>query len=329
MHSASHRYEFRPSEPIALLGGALLPVVAFALVMHAGVRWSWWPRPRPTPDTERTVLIHQAEASRHSDHTALVLVGDSSCLMDVSARRLGERLGRPALNLATFSFLDLNAHALLLDEFGRHHSPPPQAVILLMHPEALRRLDSDPFYLSVLTNFYAGNDPHPPNQRLAELLGTEICRGRLLARALPTPLAGAFGRRYGFSRDLDAFMTAERGSLFDPEPQAFSGAPEFRLAPTLEKASRAFRSVVRPGVRLFVGITPVPAGFAGPGHPGHRDELLRTWGQWLRADALLDALPAVQPDEDFVRSTHLGQAAALAYTDQLADLVRKQLPPAP
>ncbi|HXI50644.1 MAG TPA: hypothetical protein VNH84_04050 [Candidatus Saccharimonadales bacterium] len=322
MPSPSHRYEFRSADVLRLLGGSLLPVVGFALAMHAGARWSWWPKPRPALDTERTVLLHQADAARDPGHADVVLVGDSSCLMNVSARRLGEKLARPVLNLATFSFLDLNAHRLLLEEFNRHHPTPPRAIVLLMHPEALRRLDSEPYYLAALTNYLAGSDQTRTDPTAGEVLGVEICRGRLLARALPAPLGGAYGRRYGFSPDLEAFMKAERGSLIDPEPQPFSGVPEYRLAPTLEKASRAFRSALRPGVRLWVGMTPVPQGFAGADYPARRDQLLRAWGEWLGASVLLSELPATLPDSAFVRTTHLREEAAGDYTDRLATLLK-------
>src|SRR5881394_2991355 len=74
MPNPSHRYEFRSADVLRLLGGSLLPVVGFALAMHAGARWSWWPTPRPALDTERTVLLHQADAARDPGHADVVLV---------------------------------------------------------------------------------------------------------------------------------------------------------------------------------------------------------------------------------------------------------------
>jgi len=324
----SHRYEFAAVDLLRIVGWPLVPVACLALAVHTGVRLAWCPRPRPTLDVERTILIHQADATRSTNQAEVLLLGDSSCLMDVSARRLSEQLARRTLDLGTFSFLDLNAHALLLDEYRRHHPVGPQAVVLLMHPEALRRIDSEPYYLSALTSYYAGTDQpvDTSSGQLAGLVGASQLQGRLLARLLPTPLPGAYGRHYGFSRDLDAFMTREHGSVFDPEPQSFSGAPEYRLSPTIEKASRAFRKTVPAQAKLFVGITPVPARFAGPKYPARRAELLRDWGAWLQADGLLEELPATLPDEAFVRTTHLREPEALAYTDRLATALRQRLP---
>src|SRR6185503_3454767 len=191
----SHRCDFAWRELLRDLAWTLAPVALFAIAMHAGVLTSLWPRPRPAFDTERTVLLHQADACRKAESAEVLLLGDSSCLMDVSARRLSERLGRPVLNLGTFSFLDLNAHALFLKEYVQHHPTPPRAVVLLLHPEALRRLSSDGFYLGALTNYWARREHYvgqTPSDRASRWMGVEIFRERFLGR-LPVPLPGAYG----------------------------------------------------------------------------------------------------------------------------------------
>jgi hypothetical protein len=305
-----------------------LPLVVFAVAMHLAARVHLLPAPRPTLDTERTILIHQAEASRSTQDAEVILVGDSSCLMDVSVRQLTEQLGRSALNLGTFSFLDLNAHALLLRECARANPNHLRAVVLLMHPESLRRPSSEPYYFSVLTNFFSGHD-HCQSQtapgQVSCLLGVEIFQGRILARALPVPLPGAYGRRYGFTHDLESFLASERGSAIDPDAKPFEGSAEYRLAPTLERASRNFRAEVPPGVKLFVGITPTPQRFAGSRYPELQTDLLRQWSQWLQADVALTNLPPVLPDDSFVRTTHLRESAIPSYTEQLTGALKPHL----
>ncbi len=321
----SHTCEFTPRHLLRLAGLPLIPLALFALAMHLGARLHFLPAPRPSLDTERTILIHQAEASRARQDAEVVLLGDSSCLMNLSARRLGEQLGQPVLNLGTFSFLDLAANTLLLREYVRANPGRLRAVVLLMHPESLRRLGSEPYYLSALTNFLNGSDHcegDAGSRSAACLLGIEIFKGRVLSRALPTPLHGAYGRRYGFNRDLDEFLTRERGSALDPETKPFEGNAEYRLAATLERASKGFRAAVPPGVKLLVGITPVPEKFAGPRYPQLRADLLRQWSQWLQADAALENLPPVLPDDSFVRTTHLKETAIPRYTDQAAAALR-------
>jgi hypothetical protein len=323
----SHTYQFEMQDLLRVVLGPVLVPALFAVVMHLGARSHLLLPPRPVLDTDRTILIHQAEASRTRSEAEVLLLGDSSCLMNVSARRLSEQLGRPVLNLGTFSFLDLVAHATLLREFTRVNPGRPRVIVLLMHPEALRRASSEEYYANLLSSFLAGTDPRPasPKGQVSWLLGADIFKGRLLGRALPLPLGGAYGRVYGFNRNLEAFMDAERGSIVDPDPKPFAGSAEYRLGPTLEPASKAFRAAVPPGAKLLVGISPAPEGFAGPRYPTQRTEMLRQWSQWLKPDGTLEQLPATLPDGSFIRTTHLKESAIAAYTDQLATALKPHL----
>lgn len=321
----SHLCEFAPKDLLRLAGLPLLPLALFAGLMHLGSQFGGLPAPRPTLDTERTILIHQAEASRSPQDAEVLLLGDSSCLMNVSARQLSEHLARPVLNLGTFSFLDLNAHALLLRHYTQANPGRLRAVVLLMHPESLRRLGSEGYYVAALTNFLSGFDHGQAETfagQAAMWLGADIFNGRILSRMLPRPLPGSYGRRYGFSHDLEGFLNKERGSAIDPDPKPFEGTAEYRLAPTLERASRNFRAAVPPGVKLLVGVTPSPDRFAGPRHAQVHAGLLRQWGQWLQADVTLTNLPAALPDDSFVRTTHLKESVIPRYTRQLVDELR-------
>jgi hypothetical protein len=324
----SHTCEFTLGDLARLTVLPLVPVALFALAMHLGAALQFLPPPRPALDTDRTILIHQGEAARAAHDAEILLFGDSSCLMDVSAHRLTEQLGRPVLNLGTLSYLDLNAHALLLHEYTQANPGRVRAVVLLMNSEALRRLDSEPYYFKVLTNFWKGFDSCSATNWEGEvccLLGAEILKARCLARVLPIPLGGAFGRSYGFTRDLEKFMTREGGSVIDPGSEPLKGNAEYRLSPTLERASRAFKAAVPAGAKLFVAITPVPERFAGPRYPPRHAELLRQWAEWLQADAALVELPPALPDDSFTRVTHLKGSAVPRYTAQLADALKKQL----
>jgi hypothetical protein len=324
----SHLCEFAPKDLLRLAGLPLLPLALFAGLMHLGSQFGGLPAPRPTLDTERTILIHQAEASRSPQDAEVLLLGDSSCLMNVSARQLSEHLARPVLNLGTFSFLDLNAHALLLRNYAQANPGRLRVVALLMHPESLRRAGPEGYYVAALTNFLSGFDHGQPETfagQAALWLGVDIFNGRILSRVVPGPLPGAYGRRYGFSHDLEGFLDKERGSAIDPDPKPFEGTAEYRLAPTLERASRRFRAAVPTGVKLLVGITPAPERFVGQRHSQIHGGLLSQWAQWLQADAALTNLPPTLPDASFVRTTHLKESVIPRYTEQLAAAVRPHL----
>jgi hypothetical protein len=324
----SHAVEFTPRELLRLVVPPLVPVVLFTLVMQTGARFGLLPAPRPALDADRAIIVHQAESSRARSDAEVVLLGDSSCLMDVNARQLGEALGQRALNLGTISYLDLGAHARLLREFTQANPGHPRVVVLLMNPAALRHPGSEPYPLAVLTHFLAGNDHHRLDTfagRFNAFSGVDAFQSRLQSRALPTPFTDSFGRFYGFTTGLERFMSEHNGSAVDPGTNAAKGNAEYRLSPTLETLSREFRAAVPAGTKLLIGITPVPAKFSGPNYPALRNQMLRDWSVWLQADAALLELPATLLDEQMAGATHLKPAAIPAYTESLAAAVRTHM----
>lgn len=331
----SHQWQFT----FQALGRALAPTVAttglFALILHAAAVVGWLPPPRPTLDVDRTILVHQAESSRLPHAARTVLIGDSSCLMDVSATALGEALGEPVINLATLSYLDLPTHAALIREYVRANPGRLERVVLLMHPETLRLRAVPGYFRRQIEDFLAGRDS-PTHTGAAEwiesALGVTRLRGRLLSRALPWPLPGEWGRFYGFARDLEAFLAAHGGSAVDPrrfDPAREHGSADYRLAPRFEPESRRFRESLPDGVELCVGITPAPASFVLPDHAPRCRAMLRQWGAWLAADRRLEELPPVLADDRFASRAHLNARAGAAYTRQLAHALLNAAPAGP
>ena len=312
----SHTYDFIPGDIARLLAPTLGAVALAAGLLHAATHLQLLPRPRPTLDVDRTIVIQKIEASGSRNDAEVLLMGDSSCLMGLSAMQLARELG-PVLNLGTLSYLDLNAHAALLRRFVTANPNQLKAVVLVLHPEALRRPAAEQYHTAVFENFVAGQD-HITKRNFSYWLGLESFRGRILSRALPTPLPGAYGRRYGFSSDLEESLQRNRGSAIDPDPKPFQGNPEYRLAPQLEAPSRAFKAALPAGVKLFVAITPVPASFAPPNYPQRHRQMLEQWSQWLAADAALLELPATLPDDRFAKTTHLNETGAAEFTALLA-----------
>jgi hypothetical protein len=323
----SHCYDFTIQELASILAIPLAPLAVFALLTHLGVVLSIFPAPCPVLDTDRTILFHQADSARHSAPADVLLIGDSSCLMDVSAPQLTRSLpDQPAvLNLGTLSYLDLRGFATILSEYYAHHPKPPNAIVLLMHPEALRRPSPSEYHTDALQHFYSATDfCGPALSPVLCGLGVEIVRGRFIARCLPLPLGGAFGREYGFTWDLWNYLSAHQGSALDPgvfDPQKARGSAEYRLAPSWETASRSFRAVVPKDTQLLVGLTPVPESFVDASYQALHDRLLRTWSEWLNADRALD-LPPVMPDHAFASLTHLNAGSVGMFTRDLSEQLR-------
>jgi hypothetical protein len=318
----SHSYDFEARDAARLIVSLLIPVGAFAGLMHILPLLHLLPEPRPTLDVDRTIIVYKAEVSGSRSDAEVILVGDSSCLMNVSARQLSEESGRPVLNLGTLSYLDLQAHATLLRRFTSANPDQLKAVVLLLHPEALRRPAPETYHTKVLQSFLAGKD-QVSKRDVWYWLGLEVFRGRVFSRALPSPLPGAYGRYYGFTSDLEDYLVRNRGSAVDPDARVFQGSAEYRLAPQLEGGSRAFKVAVPPGAKLLVGITPVPVSFAGRGHAREHAQMLAQWSQWLQAEAV--QLPATLPDELFAKTTHLNPTGAATYTRLLVPILRARV----
>lgn len=320
----SHTYDFKTKDLLQLVGLPLAPVAVFAGLMHLGALSHLLPRPHPTLDVDRTILVHQVEASRSWQHVDVLLIGDSSCLIDVHAPQLAQELDRPVLNLGAHSYLDLTAYGTLLNQFTAANPNSPKVVVLLMHPEALRRPEAEPSQTKLFEALINGDDyANRATLRdvVSSFLGLEILRGRIIAPLVPTPLTGSYRARYGFSRDLDRELSRNRGSAIDPERSSFEGNAEYRLASQLKSASEAFRAAIPLGTRLFVGITPAPAGFVAPGYEQIHRQMLATWAEWLNADVALTELPVTLPDHLFTKTTHLNEAGATIYTEKLVRIL--------
>lgn len=322
----SHYYSVERQDLAGALGAPLAVLLAFAAAMHLGACLAWLPPPRPSQNMDQTILIHQAEAASRPQDAAVLLIGDSSCLMDVDAALLQDMLpgGIEVLNLGTLSYLSLDGYALLLRRYAESNPGRLRAVVLLMHPEALRLPRSDPYYVGMLLAYLDGRDVCMAvslRRRLACLAGLTSFRDRILSRLLPRPLPGEYGRLYGFTADLEREMTRCRGSLAAPglyRSGPGQGNAEYRLSPQLGALGRELRRNVPDGVRVFVGITPAPQSFVLPAYADLRGGMLRAWSGVVSADAALDELPATMPDSLFASTTHLNETGMACYTRQLA-----------
>ena len=327
----SHEYDFALTDVLKLIGWPLVPVGWFAVVMHLGAALNVFPLPRPTLDIDRTILLHQAEASRARHDADMLLIGDSSCLMDVSARPLAEALPgqHHVLNLGTLSYLDLPAYAGLLRNYVTANPGRLRTVVLLMHPEALRRVAPVDYHVELVRNFQSGIDLRDPaSPPLVTWLGTDIFKARFLSRILPVPLHGNYGQQYGFTTDLWRYLSDHDGSAVDPgtfDRQSAQGNAEYRVSPKLETASQAFKAEVPAGIKLIVGITPAPEGFVITNYRQQYSQMLREWSQWLGADTFLENLPATLPDKLFSSTTHLNESGQRIYTGRLAQTLADYL----
>jgi hypothetical protein len=318
----SHSYTFQAADLARVFVGPLLVVLAFALILRLGARQNLLPAPKPFLDADQTILASKVLPSELATPAQVVLIGDSSCLMDVSALQLQNQLARPVLNLGTLSYLDLGSFGRILTNYFRHAGSNPVVVVLLMHPEALRRPAASDYHVALLDSLLGGLDFSPPDQApVGSWVGVDIFRGRILSRVQPMPLTGGYARRYGFTWDLADHLARNLGSAIDPgrfDPKAYRGSTEYRLAAALESHSRAFRSAVPAKIRLVVGITPIPASLVSTAFEETHRALLDRWISWMQPASGLFELPATFPDEQFASATHLDSRGVETFTTLLA-----------
>lgn len=327
----SHEYQLSLGHVARILALPTVPAVMFAIFLHLGVSLEMLPSPKPALDIDRTILIHQAEASQMDSAAEIVLAGDSSCLMDVSARQLEDQLHRSVRNLGALSYLDLTMHSRLLNNYLSANPGEVQIVVLLMHPNALRRGEPAAYHTDILNQYFEQKDLYFRRGLVGKMnhwLGLNIFRGRIQSRIQPVPLPGSYGERFGFNHNLWDFMDQNNGSAVDPndfDPATARGSAEYHLSSSLEEASKQFAENLPDRVKLVVGITPIPLSFARNEHADTHRKMLSTWGEWLEADVLLEDLPPVMNDDLFATVTHLNEQGQSEYTRMLAQHMAKKL----
>jgi hypothetical protein len=128
-------------------------------------------------------------------------------------------------------------------------------------------------------------------------------------------------------------MNAHNGSAVDPVGEVTSiGSPP---APTdtstgfaderFRAQCEAFRAMVPSGVKLWIGLTPEPAGVCSSQRAEEIRRTLLTLKNYLRADRILTRLPAAFPDHYFSTTTHLNPLGARQFTHALAGALEEGL----
>jgi hypothetical protein len=293
MATPSHHFDVSIGDLTRRLLPPLLGVALLAAILHAVSFTRLLPDPVPA-DLDRTLLTAKVELASGTAPASVVLLGDSSCMMDVDAPELTRQLGRPVLNLGTLSYLDLTAHTALLRHALARLPNPPGDVVLLLHPGSLLRGSSLPDLDRFLRASLAGDARslrsaarHPAEGLLAGV----VIREQIVQPWIPNLLRGDFAAAYGTTWEVRRRVHRQSGTLLDPtrfDAAAFQGRYEFRLHPRLEPASREFRLAVPSGTRLWVGLTPLPESLALSDHAARIETVLGSWAAWLQPDRVLN-----------------------------------------
>ena len=335
MPLSSHEYQLTIRAWIRVIAPTLIVVACSAVILKTGSRLKLWPTPHVAADPTTTVLLHQARAAQSRQPAKLVLVGDSTCMVDVDAPALSRQLpGQPVvMNLALLIWLGFRTYGEALADFVEANPGQVDQVVLLVTPRKLS-LDGDPNQeqlwqqLRAQARKQAGSPP--AFGRSSDWIGSQELRRNLLSHWLATPLRGRGPgtEYYGFSSEVDVYMTAHRGSLLEfgtvSRPRHYQPA-KLAPAPGLAAESRAFRGKVPARANLVIGLTPVAESYSSPAERRQRTELLSLWSSCIRADRVLTNLPVTLPDLFFANEGHLNEAGQKRFTELLARVLAPML----
>jgi hypothetical protein len=310
----------------------MLSVAAFWIAIYVGAELDLLPRPGPSASVDEIILSEQVHSSASHHSADIVLIGDSSCLMDCSAPQLEQELpGHRVLNLGTLSYLDLRAFGLLVARYAAANHENLRAVVLMVQPEMLRgpkvSRESNGAVAQWMSQIENGVWQNSEEDH-GSWRGPGLIRRCFVDYFVPSPLSGAYGQFYGFNAGLREFMITNQGSAIDPrqyQSRAMREPVSYALASALEPQSRAFRALLPAGIRLFLALTPVPESEAPANHRARFTETLSEWNASIQADTVLSNLPPSLPDPMFASANHLNPRGVKRYTECLAHALKQRL----
>lgn len=324
------------------LNRVILPIIVSMIGLLALLRClnglGLLPKPSVSTHPDLTVLIHQFRASRERDPAKVVLLGDSTCLMGVDARELSQRLPEKprVLSLALLIWLDLGVYGQVLSDFAKANPDQVRSVVLLVSPaklaeggESAQGTESEIWRQVQLADRRASfQEAKTPPARL----GINLLRENVFSHLLDTPTRPQGEAFFGFSSQVDGYMSAHQGSLLEPGtfliPRRRQTA-KWTLSPAFEAETRVFRARVPSGAKLFIGLTPIAKITSNPGDRDRRDELLRAWNRTMNADGVLTNLPVTLPDVYFSKTGHLNEFGQRKYTACLRQALATALKSSP
>ena len=356
----SHSYDLGFRDWTRLLLPPLLAFASLAAVAQVIFRFEPHGSGTSAATLDDVILAEKRRMSRSKSSADTVLIGDSSCLMDVSFDEIKRACpGLNCCNLGTLSTLGLPRFSALLQSFlraqglvdgiqpavarGSGSVEPglrPKLVVVLLSPEMVRTA-YQPVTRPVSqiqeqqrrrlaaqkSRVRATFDPSHWLRAADTLTAVSRIRAEVADALLEHPLPGHWGQIYGSLSGACRYLVLHAGCAIDPSERGESPiAPPLKsavLSPWFASQCEDFGKVLPPGIQLAVGLTPIPQSEAGPGYPQLCRKVVMELKEALRADAGLTNLPPTLPDHYFATSTHLNELGARQYSHYLGRALRQ------
>lgn len=349
----SHRYEFSKADLFQAALAPLLIVSCLIIAAHVlrithvldGVETAEY--------MDDIVLTQRSKAPGEASNPQILFVGDSSCLVDFSARELQSLVGGiRCYNLGTLSTLGLPKFAEFTTDFLAVQTNV-NVIVLLISPEMVRS-GSSPIAAPAPLPAEWGSDvaglkaegerarqllekAEKREALFANALALPFLKTQFLARVFEKPYDTEFGFTFGFPSGIREYMEAHNGSALDPtgeykpptaRSQNIDHANGFADEPFRQQCED-FRKSIPANVKLWIALSPEPASLCSPNRPQEIARTLLTLKNYLRAEAVLTNLPVTLPDHYFSTPTHLNPAGAQQFTHALAGAIKTQVQATP
>jgi hypothetical protein len=323
----SHRYQFSTIHPIRIVAGILITITLLSGSLHFASYLGLLPSEKKLQDVDQTIITFQTGASREIQDSKILLMGDSTCLMNVSAVDLTARLNdNPKVqNLGLLSYLDMTTHHQLLSQYLESNETPPHVILLLFHPTSLRRSSSTDYHQRLFEWAMEGNREDLPNNTYEKILywtGMTPFHDCLLNHLVSAPLKQDYARKYGFTSGILEFMKNHNGSLIHPKQFTPADQPlisEIRMSDGFKRKAIAFNESIPKGTTLLFGLTPSPESLTGDTYVKRIIEVSRELKNTLPEARFLENLPVTLPDTMFADRHHLNQTGMSRFTEILSE----------
>jgi len=271
------------------------------------------------------IVLEQLKRATTVVRPDVVLIGDSSCLMDVDAQRLSAGLGRSAESLCTLAYVGPDGYAQLLSKLIERDASP-RLVVVILNQAGFQRDASWDSWPAFVKN--GGIFPAPRVQFPQSAL--DYIRLDLVERAVYRPLPGRYATYYGGDLQLSRYIATHRGSAVDPNTGMQPGsAVDYSMNQQFTQALASLAAVVRQigAARVLLMISSAPDGTLTPESELQRAETAKRIAAilGLPENNILDT-PASMPNAFFSTVTHLNRRGRQVLTGDVVKMIQQRLP---
>lgn len=268
------------------------------------------------------LVNEQIKRAKNLSYANIVIVGDSSGLMNIDALKLEKHLNVRVENLSTMQITGPHSYGLLLKQVASRAAGKLRLVLLVLHPDSVdlnEKVLSEANYENYITEM---KGPIV----LANNYYSKV-RQDLLSHVVDLQIMpGAYGNFYGSADNVLTFMNKNRGSLIDPN---------FMTVPTQQKIggkiSAAFAWRWQKLGKILQGLEYPLAFIMSPVEQNRYNQriikkLKQNLIENLRVSQLYTLnLPEAFTTSHFATATHLNRIQRSAYSDSLAKALKSKV----